>query len=79
MELFPKDSVPELTTQNLDSSLIFLIITHTILSTKRFRGYGILKINVATEFCTWIEQWQTDLQFPVSDWPKLRKFRIPFR
>jgi hypothetical protein len=56
MELFPKDFVPELNTKNLDTSPIFLTITHTTLSTRRFRCYGILTIDAAAEFCTWTEQ-----------------------
>jgi hypothetical protein len=51
MELFPKDSVPELNTKNLGNSSIFLTITHTTLYAKRFRSYGILMIDVAAEFC----------------------------
>jgi hypothetical protein len=51
MELFPKDSVLELNTKNLGNSLIFLSNTHTTLSAKRFRSYGILTIDVAAEFC----------------------------
>jgi hypothetical protein len=56
MELFPIDSVPEMTTKNLDNSASFLTITHTILSAKRFRSYGILKFDFAAEFCSWTEQ-----------------------
>jgi hypothetical protein len=52
------DSVPELNTKNLDNSPSFLTITHTIMSTKRFRSYEILTIGVAAEFCFRIEQWQ---------------------
>jgi hypothetical protein len=51
MELFPKKFVPELNTKNLGNSTSFLTITHTTLSTKRFRKYGILMINVAAVFC----------------------------
>jgi hypothetical protein len=57
-ELFPKDSVPELNTKNLGNSRSFLTITHTTLSAKWFRSYGILTINVAAEFCFWTEQRQ---------------------
>jgi hypothetical protein len=56
MELFPKDSVLELNTKNLRNSPLFLTITHTTLSTKRFRSYGILTIDFTAEFCFWIEQ-----------------------
>jgi hypothetical protein len=51
MELFPKDSVPELNTKKLGNSPIFLNITNMTLSAKQFRCYGILMINVAAEFC----------------------------
>jgi SRSO17 transposase len=53
---FRMDSVLELTTKNLRNSLNFLTITHTTLSAKQFRSYGILMIDVATEFCFWTEQ-----------------------
>jgi hypothetical protein len=39
MELFPKDSVPELTTKNLGNSPSFLTNTDMTLSAKRFRCY----------------------------------------
>jgi hypothetical protein len=58
MELLPKDSVLELNTKNLGNSPFFLAITHMTRSTKRFRMYGILAINVATELCFWTEQQQ---------------------
>jgi hypothetical protein len=51
MELFPMDSVPELNTKNLGNSPCFLTITYTTLSTKWFRCYLILTIDVAAEFC----------------------------
>jgi hypothetical protein len=57
MELFPKDSVPELNIKNLGNSPSFLTLTHMTLSTKQFRCYRILTIDVAAEFCFWIEQW----------------------
>jgi hypothetical protein len=66
-ELFPKDSVLELNTKNLDNSPSFLTITHTTLATNRFKSYRILMINVAAEFYFWTEQQhssKTDLQFP---------------
>jgi hypothetical protein len=50
------DSVPELNTKNLGNYPRFLTITHTTLSTKQFRSYRILTIDVAAEFCFWIEQ-----------------------
>jgi hypothetical protein len=56
MELFPKDTVLELTTKNLGNSPSFLTITHNALSTKRFRSYRILMIYVAAEFCFCTEQ-----------------------
>jgi hypothetical protein len=55
MELFPKDSVLDLTTKNLDNSPRFLTNIHATLYTKWFRNYGILMINVAAEFCFWRE------------------------
>jgi hypothetical protein len=58
MELFPKDSIPELNTKNLGNSPNFLTNTHMTLSSKRFRCYGILMIDVAAKFCTWTEQQQ---------------------
>jgi hypothetical protein len=59
--------------KNMGNSPSFLTITHTILSTKRFRSYGISTINVAAEFCSGQNSGGTDLQFSVSDWLKLRK------
>jgi SRSO17 transposase len=56
MGLFQMDSVLELNNKNLGNSSGFLTITHTTLSTNRFRSYGILTIDVAAEFCFWIEQ-----------------------
>jgi hypothetical protein len=56
MELFPKDSVLELTTKNLGSSPSFVTITHTTMSAKRFGSSRILMIAVAAEFCFWTEQ-----------------------
>jgi hypothetical protein len=56
MKLFPKEFVSELNTKNLENSTSFLTITHMTLSTKRFRRYGILTINVAAVFCFWTEQ-----------------------
>jgi hypothetical protein len=38
------------------NSLSFLTITHTTLSAKQFRSYGILTIDVAAEFCIRTEQ-----------------------
>jgi hypothetical protein len=51
MELFLKDFILELNTKALGNSPIFLTVTHTTLSTRQFRRYEILKIDVATEFC----------------------------
>jgi hypothetical protein len=56
-ELFPKDFVLELKTKKLGHSPSFLTITYTTLYAKRFRGYRILMIDVAAEFCFWIEKW----------------------
>jgi hypothetical protein len=65
MELFLKELVPELDTKNLGNSASFLSTMQTTPSAKRFRENGILMINVATEFCPWTEQPQTDLQYSV--------------
>jgi hypothetical protein len=73
MKLFPKDFVLELNTKNLDNSSSFLTITHTTLSAKRISRYEILMIDVAAEFCVWIEQRRNGFHFPVSDWPKHQK------
>jgi hypothetical protein len=56
MDLFPREFAVELTTKNLGKSPSFLTITHTTMSAKRFRSYGISTIDVAAEFCFWIEQ-----------------------
>jgi hypothetical protein len=53
--LFPKEFVLDLNTKNLSNSAILLTITHTTLSTKRFRKYRILMIDIAV-VCFWIEQ-----------------------
>jgi hypothetical protein len=55
IELFQKDSVPELNTTKLGNSPIFLTITYTTPFAKRFKSYGILTTDVAAEFCFWIE------------------------
>jgi hypothetical protein len=55
-ELFSYNSVREMNTKNMGNSPIFLSITHTILSAKRFRSYGILKTDFAADFCFWTEQ-----------------------
>jgi hypothetical protein len=47
-----------LNTKNLGNSTSFLTITHTTLSAKQFRRYGILTIDVAAVFCFWTEQWR---------------------
>jgi hypothetical protein len=57
-ELFPKEFILELNTKNLGNSTSFLTITHTTLSARRFRKYGILMIDVAAVFCFWTEQRQ---------------------
>jgi hypothetical protein len=54
--LFGYNSVQELKTKNMGNSPSFLSVTHTILSTKRFRSYRILKIDFAADFCFWAEQ-----------------------
>jgi hypothetical protein len=55
MELFLKDSVPDLATKKLGNSHSFLTITQMTLSAKRFRRYKILTIDIADEFYFWIE------------------------
>jgi hypothetical protein len=45
MGLFSYDSVPELNTKNMGNSPSFLSVTHTTLSAKWFRSYGILQID----------------------------------
>jgi hypothetical protein len=54
--MFPREFVPELNTKNMDNSPRFLTITHTTLSAKWFRCYGISMMDVAAEFCFWTEQ-----------------------
>jgi hypothetical protein len=56
MGLFGYNTVPELNTKNMENSPSFLSVTHTILSSKRFRSYRILKIDFAADFCFWAEQ-----------------------
>jgi hypothetical protein len=63
MELFPKDFVPELNTKILGTSISFLTITHTTLSTKLFRKYENLTIDVAAEFCSRADQRQNGSSF----------------
>jgi hypothetical protein len=55
--MFPREFVLELSTKNMGNSPSFLTITHTILSTKRYRCYGISMIDVGAEFCFGTEQW----------------------
>jgi hypothetical protein len=55
-KLFLKDFVLELNTRNLDNSPSFQTITNMTLSIRRFRGYIILMIDVAAEFCIQTEQ-----------------------
>jgi hypothetical protein len=55
MGLYGYNPVSELNTKNMDNSPSFLSITHTILSTKRFRCYRILKIDFTVDFCFWTE------------------------
>jgi hypothetical protein len=55
-ELFPMDSISELSYKNMGNSPSFLTITHMTLSAKWFRSYGILTINVAAEFFFWTQQ-----------------------
>jgi hypothetical protein len=79
MDLFPGEFVLELNTKYLGNSPSFPTITHTTLSAKQFRSYGISTINVAAEFCSGQSSGGTDLQFFVLDWPNLLKSRIPFQ
>jgi hypothetical protein len=68
--MFPKDSVLELNTKNLGNSPSFPTITHTTLSAKLFRSYGILTIDVAAELCFWTEQrlnGSSHLGFPLAE------------
>jgi hypothetical protein len=55
IELFPKDSIPELNTTKLGNSPSFLTISHMTLFAKRFRSYGILTTDIAAEFHFWTE------------------------
>jgi hypothetical protein len=73
MDLFPREFVLELNNKNLGNSPRFSTIPHMTLSPKWFRSYGILTIDVATEFCSGQNSGGTDLQFSILDWPKLRK------
>jgi hypothetical protein len=57
-ELLLKNFVLVLNIKNLGNSTSFLTITHMTMSAKWFISYGILNIDVAAEFCSWIEQWQ---------------------
>jgi hypothetical protein len=45
------------------------------LSTKWFRRYGILTIDVAAEFCFWIEQWRNG--FSVSNLGLVETLEVP--
>jgi hypothetical protein len=49
---------PELNIKKLENSPIFSLVTYTASSGQRFRSYKILTIDVAAEFCFWIEQRQ---------------------
>jgi hypothetical protein len=74
MKLFPMDSVLELNTKNLGNSPIFLTITHTTLSAKRFRSYKILTIDITAEFCFCTEQRQnisSQLGFGLAETPEV--------
>jgi hypothetical protein len=53
--LFSWDSSLEMNTKNLDNSPILPSVTYSASSDKRFRRYGILKIDFAADFCFWIE------------------------
>jgi 2C-methyl-D-erythritol 2,4-cyclodiphosphate synthase len=79
MDLFPREFVLELNTKNLRNSPSFLTITHTTLSTRRFRGYRISTIDITVEFCSGQNSGRTDLQFSISELLKLQMSRIPFQ
>jgi hypothetical protein len=72
--LFGYDSVPELNTKNMGNSPRFLSVTHTILSTKRFRSYRILKIDSAADFYFWTELWLNGTQLLGLGLPETPKF-----
>jgi hypothetical protein len=72
-DLFPRELVMELNTKNLATSHSFLTITHMTLSARWFRSYGISTIDVAAEFCSGQNSGGMDLQFSISDWPKLSR------
>jgi hypothetical protein len=57
-ELFCYETVLEPNTKQLSNSPSFQTHTHMTLSTKWFRNYRILTINVAAEFRLWTEQRQ---------------------
>jgi hypothetical protein len=78
MDMFPREFVLELNTKNMGNSSSFLTITNMTLSAKWFRSYRIWTIDVGAEFCSGQNSGGTDLQFSISDWPKLQKPRIPF-
>jgi hypothetical protein len=74
MGLFRHDSVPEITTKNLGNSPSFLPVTHTTLSTKWFRSYGISKIDFEAESCFWTKQQLNGTQllgFGLTETPKV--------
>jgi hypothetical protein len=75
MELFPKDFVPELNTKNLGNCPSFLTTTQMILSTKRFSSYGILTIDITSEFYFWTEQrWN---RFSISSLKLAETLEVP--
>jgi hypothetical protein len=51
--LFRWDSSPELTTKKLKKSHSFPLVTYAASSDQLFRSYGILRIDIAAEFCFW--------------------------
>jgi hypothetical protein len=65
--MFPREFVLELYTKNLGNSSRFSTNTHTTLSAKRFKSYGISTIDVAAELCSRQNSGGTDLQFSISD------------
>jgi hypothetical protein len=61
MDLFPREFILELNTKHLGNTPRFLTITHTTLSAKRFRSYGILTIDISAEFCSGQNSGGTDI------------------
>jgi hypothetical protein len=78
MELFPKKFVLELNTKNFGNSTSFLTITYMTLSAKRFKKYGIFRIDVTVVFCFWTEQRRNGSSISRLGLAKTPEVRIPF-